>query len=229
MTDIRASIKSALDWCRDRGISIPVDIQIRARVLGVIKAEGDLSAVNRDYHDAITAALIDYFEGGGIAASRNDIKQAAINAFSDAFDNGWVDGGQDLPVDDDALDWIEARINQEFGFVDMLLQEAKELRKDEEFDYLAWISHRADGYTNTLREVYNSGKLRAMDDRMVTFDGEDGAKPCRTCKSLKGKRHKISWFVKRNYIPPHGSGLECSKGGHCQHYLRDDKGEVITV
>ena len=99
---------------------------------------------------------------------------------------------------------------------------------------LVWLGRaeatlaRADGYTGTLREVYNQGKLRAMKDIMVTFEGEDGAKSCDTCQELKGKRHRISWFVKRNFVPPHGSGLDCAKGGHCQHALYNDKGEAVT-
>ena len=72
-----------------------------------------------------------------------------------------------------------------------------------------------------LKEVYNNAKMRAMPNMMVTFDGDDGAESCDTCQKLKGKRHKISWFVSRNYIPPFGTGLECHPGRRCQHYLKN--------
>jgi hypothetical protein len=152
-----------------------------------------------------------------------------ITAFGDAYDLGWVDGGQDLPVDEEALSWLEARLNQEAGYIDMLFQEAKELRKDKEFDFFAWTTARADGYTNTLKEIYNNARVRAMQDVMVTFAGDDGAESCDTCQKLKGKRRKLSWFIANNYVPPFGSGLDCHKGGRCQHGLMDDKNNWVTI
>ena len=224
-----ASLSRAFGYLHAQGTEIPLDIQLKARQFGVIKAAGDFAGVNKAYHDAITQALTTYFEGGSITAPRNAFKRATIQAFSDAFDLGWTDGGGELPIDNDAISWLEARLNQEVGFIDMLFQEAKELRKDAEFDYFSWLTAKADGYTGTLRELYNAGKLRAMKDQMVTFDGEDGRESCDTCKMLKGKRHKISWFVKRNYVPPYGTGLQCARGGQCQHGLMNDAGDWITV
>ena len=190
---------------------------------------GELTAINATYHDRITQALIDFLEGGNIVSSRNGFKRATSDAFNDAFDAGWIDGGGDPSgYDSDAQDWINARKEAEFGYIEMIYQQAKELKKEDGFDGFAWASERADGYTNTLRSVYNQGKLRAMKDIMVTFEGTDGAKSCDTCQELKGKRHRISWFIKRDYIPPHGSGLDCAKGGHCMHGLFSDAGEQVT-
>lgn len=231
MSDLHTSITKAFEYLSKQSVEIPPDLMIQARLKGVKagNAAGDLSGVNKKYHDAITKNLIAYFEGGAIGTSRNAFKQAMINGFGDAYDLGWTDGGQALPVDDEALSWLEARLNQEVGYIDMLFQEAKELRKDTEFDFFAWATARADGYTNTLKEIYNAARMRAMKDQMVTFEGDDGAESCDDCQKLKGKRHKISWFVARNYIPPFGSGLECHKGGKCQHGLMDDKGNWVTI
>ena len=233
MTDLCTSITEAFQYLDSMGVPVPIDLYIRAKAVGAVKADlvaGDLSSINKVYHDAITSAFVDYFNGGAIAPSRNKFRQAMLNAFGDAFDLGWTDGGQELPVnDEDALSWLEARLNQEVGYIDMLFQEAKELRKDKEFDYFAWITARADGYTNTLKEVYNNAHLRAIADEMVTFAGDDGVNSCDTCQMLQGKRHKISWFVARNYVPPFGSGLDCSKGGHCKHGLKNDKGNWVTI
>jgi hypothetical protein len=231
------AIKKAIQYLSDNDIPLPADLHLQLEAKGLLKSfkrdaakqAESIDEANATYHDIITASLIDYFEGGGIGASRNEFKQATINAFSDMFDLGWIDGGQELPLEDDELSWLEARINQEFGFIDMLFQEAKELRKEDDFDYFNWITQRADGYTRMLAEIYNQAKLRAMDDQMVTFDGDDGEESCETCTSLKGVRHKISWFVKRNYVPPYGIGLQCARGGHCQHGLFDDEGNEITI
>lgn len=223
------SLAQAIDFADENDIELPNDIRIRARQLGVIKAGDDLPSISAQYHNKITVALVSYFEGESIVSSRNSFKRAMVDAFGAAFDLGWVDGGGELPVDENALDWFNARVNAEFGFIDMLFQEAKELRRDKDFDYFAWITARADGYTRTLKEIYNAGRVRAMDDIMVTFDGDDGAESCDTCQKLKGKRHKLSWFVSRNYVPPFGTGLDCHRGGRCQHYLMDSKGNQITA
>lgn len=200
-------------------------IHARAR-----KAErGDLSSINKKYHDAITRALIAYFEGGSIGASRNAFKNAMITAFGDAFDAGWQDGGGELPIDEEALDWVEARMNQEAGYIDGLMQDARQLRKEEEFDYFAWVTHHADNYTYTLREIFNIASLWVKRDVMVTFDGDDGKESCPDCQRYKGQRHKISWFVARDAVPPHGAGLECHPGRRCEHYLRDDAGNRVTI
>ena len=231
------AIQNALQYLSDNGIPLPAELHLQLEQKGLLKSfkrnaskqAESIEEANATYHDVITEILISYFEGGSVGSSRNDFKQAVITAFSDTFDLGWIDGGQELPLEEDELSWLEARINQEFGFIDMLFQEAKELRKEEDFDYFEWVTQRADGYTRMLAEIYNQAKLRAVDDQMVTFDGDDGEESCETCQSLKGKRHKISWFVKRNYVPPYGIGLQCARGGHCQHHLYDDEGNEITI
>jgi len=228
---LHAALAKAFDYVIRQGEDVPPDIWSKAIRAGVFKAEADdLAKINAAYHDAITEALLEYLEGGGsVAAPKNMFRRATLTAFGDAFDLGWLDGGGELPLDPDALDWIESRIQQEFGYIEMVFQQAKELRGSDEFEPLTWASERADAYTNTLREVFNNARLRAMKDQSVTFSGTDGEKSCNTCKKLKGKRHKISWFVKRDYVPPHGGGLECAKGGLCQHYLETDEGEQVTI
>ena len=233
------AIQKALQYLSDNGIPLPAELHLQLEQKGLLKSlkrnaskqAESIEEANSTYHDVITESLTSYFEeGGSIASYKNEFKRAMLNAFYDMYDLGWQDGGQELPIDDeDAQSWIEARVNQELGFIDGLFQEAKELRKEEDFDYFEWITQRADGYTRMLAEIYNQAKLRAVDDQMVTFDGDDGEESCETCQSLKGKRHKISWFVKRNYVPPYGIGLQCARGGHCQHHLYDDEGNEVTI
>lgn len=228
MDALRQAVQTALTYCKTSGIEVPPDLRAKAMAHGFLKASGDLSSINATYHDAITTELTTYFEGGIVTGPRNRFRVATTEAFYDAFYLGYSDGGGDTP-DTEALDWLTARINQEYGFIDMLFVQIKELRKDTEFDFFAFVTARADGYTNTLREIYNAAYARASADVMVTFDGDDGAESCETCQQLKGQRHRLSWFVKRNYLPPFGTGLQCHPGGHCKHYLRKDNGEIITA
>lgn len=203
-----------------------------ARVLLGVKAlisGGDLPSINASYHDAITRILTGYYTRGNVTAPRNEFNRAVNDAFNLAFELGWKDGGGGLPIDEAAQDWLNARIEQEFGYVKMMFTQAKQLRKDKEFDFFAWVTERADGYTRTLKEIYNTARLMAMKDQMVTFDGDDGEESCPDCQRLKGKRHRISWFINNNYVPPFGAGLECHPGRRCQHGLMNDKGEWLTV
>jgi hypothetical protein len=222
--DLLRILKVAAEFALKRGAELSADV---LKTLA-LKAT-DMGAINAAYHDEITQALIAYFEGGSIAAPKNSFKRATLTAFQDAFDLGYSDGGGELPVDAEANAWLEARTQEEFGNVDALFEQAKELRKDKEFDYPVWVAARADGYTQTLREIYNNGRLRATKDQMVTFDGDDGAESCADCQRLKGKRKKISWFVENNFVPPFGTGLECHSGRRCQHGLMNDAGEWITI
>ena len=228
--DLATSLASAISHADVNNIELPPTLRLRARHIGAIKAASDLVTINAAYHDAITQALIIYFEGkGAITAPRNAFRRAMIDNLGAAFDLGWSDGGGDGFPSGDALDWYNVRIENELGYIDMLFQEARELRNESDFNYFAWISQKADGYTRTTREMYNAGRLRASKDVMVTFVGEDGAESCPECQMLKGQRHRISWFVRRNFVPPHGTGLSCHRGRYCQHYLQNDSGERITV
>lgn len=229
MTDLAPALSRAFDYLSTQGVEVPNEIWVKTLQNGVLKAAGDLSAITAAYDTAITKALSSYLDGGALPSSKNAFKRATVEAFGGAFDLGTVDGGGTIPADPDALAWFNARMEAEFGYIDLLFQSTKDIRKDKDADADTWLQERVQGYVNTLGEIYNNAKLRAMTDIMVTFDGEDGAEPCESCKGLKGKRHKISWFVKRDYVPPHGSGLNCSKGGKCQHYLKDDKGNRVTI
>lgn len=193
-----------------------------------LKAD-DLSSINNRYNKAIVSALIDYFEGGGVAASRSEIKQAIIEAFGDAFDTGWVDSGGELPIDDEALSWVEGRINQEFDYVDGLFADAKQLRKNDNFDYFTWSTQRADGYTQTLASIYNAAALIMAGRKMLTWRLGETEKHCDTCLKLDGQRHRSSWFMDHNYVPRQpGAGMDCG-GYNCDCRLEDDDGNEVTI
>ena len=197
------------------------------KIAFAIKA--DISKINAEYHDAISEALIEYFEGGSITAPRNAFKRAMIQAFGDAFDAGWIDGGGELPVDDDALAWIEERLNQEAANIDALFQQAKDLRKDPDFFYFSWITARADMYTQTAGSAYNAAKLLADERQMLVWHLGNTEESCDTCIKLNGKKHRASWYIERDYIPRKpGANLTC-QGYNCDCYLTDKDGNEVTI
>ena len=225
--NLTETITEAFKYADENGIEVPLSLHARARNVGAIKA-ADLGGINAAYHDAVTESLTTYFEGGIVTGPRNRFRQATTSAFYDAFYLGWAETGEGTP-DTDALAWLDARIAQEFGFIDMLFNQVKELRKEKDFDFFAWVTDRADGYVRTVREIYNMAVARSSKDVMVTFSGKDGKHPCPDCQRYRGQRHRLSWFISRNAVPPFGTGLECHKGGRCHHVLVTDDGRQVTA
>jgi hypothetical protein len=233
-----AAVQRALDYLADNNIQLPSELTLQLEVKGfrnfvatrATKQADDISEINATYHDAITETLTSYFEdGGSVSAPRNEFKKEMSDAFVNAFESGWVDGGQELPLDDDALEWLGARQSQEFGFIDQLFQEAKELRKEEDFDYFSWITTRADGYVATVLSVYNAAVLLAKKNQMLTWNLGGTETHCETCKSLGGQRHRASWYLNRDYIPRKpGAAMLCG-GYYCDCTLSDDDGNDITI
>jgi len=150
MTDLKQSLSEAIEYAKLNGVDIPPDLMLRAYNTGALKLDGDLPEISASYHNSVTSILTNYFEGGNLATAKNAFKRAVVESFGPAFDLGWSDGGQPLPADDEALQWFNARVSAEFGYIDMLFQEAKELRKDSEFSFFDWVTQRADGYARTL-------------------------------------------------------------------------------
>lgn len=221
-------LRSARDFCYENGIELPDDV---VQFVQALKAAGDITAISAQYHDAITQAITEYFTDVRRRQDANgDFRRATTNAFGDGFETGWIDGGGEMPIDDtDALDWLNARQEQEYGFVNVLFAQMKDLKDEKDFDYFSFATERADGYTATLQSVYNEGKLRAAKNKMLTFDGEDGQKSCATCQKYKGQRHRASFWVAHNLIPyPGNSTFECLSY-RCMHGLKDDSGEWFSI
>jgi hypothetical protein len=230
MTTFPAAVTDAIAYVSAQDVEVPPDVWALAVQSGALKATGDLAAINAQYHDAVTESLITYLEGGSLAASKNSFKRAMIEAFGGAWDAGW-DGN---PPTGDALEWLNARTQQELAFIDGLYVQAKELRKDPEADTFAWATARADGYTGTVDNIYNHARIRALGNKMLTFDGEDGSPDniCQstngTCVRLKGKRHRASWWIAHDLVPYRGNPNYDCGAWECRHYLKDDKGERYT-
>lgn len=189
----------------------------------------DIGSINSEYHDAITEALITYFEGGSVSGPRNKFRREMAQAFGDAMDLGTVNGGGELPFVDEALTWYNNRVEEEMGHIDELFQQAKDLRKDDTFDYAAWANDRADGYTGSVMAVYNAAVMFAKGDQMLTWNLGATEKHCDTCRKLDGKKHRASWYIDHNYIPRQpGADMECG-GYNCDCSLTDKNGDEVTL
>lgn len=202
---------------------------LRPESLAVLKAASDMATINSVYHDAITSALLDYFNGGNLVSNRNAFKRACTNAFTDAFLLGYQDGRGGRVLSDTENAWLDARINTEFGYIESLFVSAKEIKADGEADYFAWATARADGYTSTLASLYTSGGLFAKKNQMMTWRLGQTEEHCDTCLELDGQSHRASWYISHDYIPRKpGAGMDCH-GYNCDCRLIDKDGNEVTV
>lgn len=229
MNGLIDNVRAAIEYADRLDIWLPGGLRTRARRVGAIKAGGDIPGITAIYSDAIIQAIVAYFDGGSLVSSRNKFKRAMVDAFSEAFDLGWIDGGQKFPLDEEAADWLAARTDEEFGYIDGLFDGARELKKEKDFDYFEWAQVRATGYTSTVQAIYNAGRLFAEKNKMLTWHLGETEQHCDTCASLDGTRHRASWYLKKNYIPRKpGAAMECG-GYNCDCSLTDDSGKEVTI
>lgn len=196
---------------------------------------GEYAEVRRMYRNEIWAAIQDYFiqEKVRITRFKNLMRKAMANAFVEAIEIGFADGGGgDWGKDAEPEDrqWAAARTNAEMGFIESLFYELRDLKSEGVDAWTGEADRRADGYAKTLDAVYSEAKLRGSKSIMLTFGGSDGEESCKTCQKLKGQRHKASWWIKRGLVPgrPGNHAFECG-GWQCQHILWDDTGKVWTT
>lgn len=192
--------------------------------------EGDYEQVRAAYWDATYSIVRDYLE----SSERSTVYKSAmsrnvVEAFTPSAELGYEKAGGELPLEDEINDWLTDAQSTELGNVALLFDSLKQIRDSGEFDAEAEATARADGYASTLDGIFNKGTMYGLGNKMLTFEGTDGVHSCKDCQALQGKRHKASWWIQHDYIPPHGTGLECAPGGHCLHELVDDTGEVWTV
>lgn len=230
MTELSVSITRAFDYLATQ-IDIPADVwrsAVKARVFAKAKAT-DLSSISADYHDAITQALTSYFEGASVTAPRNAFNRAMVEAFGAAFDTGWQDGGGEMPPDEDALAWFNPRVDMEFSNIESLFVQAKELKKDEDADWFAWATARADSYTRSLYSIYNAAIMLAKKNQMLTWHLGATEVHCSTCQGLDGKSHRAKWYIIHDFIPRKpGAAMDCG-GYNCDCRLTSSDGKEVTL
>lgn len=194
---------------------------------------GDYSNIRGDYWARVYDATYDYLTSNDrITVYKNRIKKAMTEAFNNAADVAYQDGGGTLPMDEDTQAWVATRQAAEFAYIDILHQNLKALREDEDFNPETDAVHEAflhaDGYAKTLDSIYSNVKVMAAKAKMLTLVGEDGVNSCAECQKYKGKRHRASWWIARNLVPGKGSAYTCG-GWRCMHVLVDDQGMLFTL
>jgi len=191
----------------------------------------EYSAVRKVYSDKVYEAVYSYLSDRKKMDQdfRDAMRTALEIAFVASATIAWADGGNDQVLTIDALAFLAAYKAAEMGFVESLLVSLRLMKQQADEDTVPEVTaqQRADGYAKTLDLVYNNIKVLSAGNRMLTFVGEDGDETCIDCYKYKGKRHRASWWVAHDAIPPNRN-FEC-KGYRCQHILVDDQNRLFTI
>lgn len=237
--DLKTSILESVAFLRKRQAPIPPALQVSLCKAGIFEAKHaafvkagamGYDALRGDYWAHLYDSVEAYLSGDKpITLYRNSDVNLVTDFFQKAAEEGYQDAGAKLPLDEDTQAWLDSAIASESANLDLTFQSLKLMRGQDDTDAVSEAMRRADGYANTLDGIYNQARLYGLGNQMLTFAGDDGKESCDTCQMLKDQRHRASWFIAHNYVPPSGSGLQCAAGGHCQHYLEDDQGTQVTI
>jgi hypothetical protein len=186
------------------------------------------SDIRSEYWAKIYDAVEQYLtQDVSITALKNPMIRNVNSAYPAAGEMAWLDGGAELPLDEESNAYISAAQSAELGYIEQLANNLRMLKKAGEFDAIAEAFKHAEAYSRSLDRLYNSVKVLAAGSKMLTFVGDDGKESCTDCRGYKGKRHKASWWVSHNAVPPNRD-FECG-GWQCVHILVDDNGNVFTL
>ena len=217
---------------------IPVIIRAAVRLMpdilphlseAAIKAAG-YDGIRATLHAAVYDAVYGYLSGSGYAGPPRDRMITAVSrAYVETADAAYVEGGGSLPLDEETADWARGQIEIQSGYIEDLFEQLKEIRKEGDYDADLTAQARADGYASGLDGFYNEAVLRGSSNKVVEWVLGGAEKHCKDCAKLNGQRHKIKWFIDRDYIPrKNGAAMEC-QGYNCACYLIDRDGNEVTI
>jgi len=195
---------------------------LSADTLAALKAAGGYDGIRTVMRGDIFGAVFGYLSGGSLADARSRMATGVSKGYIETSDVAFVDGGGELPIDEDTAAWAREQLDAQLNFVDQLFDTLKELRKAG-VDAGEEANARADGYCASLDSFYGEMKMRGADNITLEFGGTDGKESCPDCQRLLGKRHKISYILANNLVPkPGNDAFEC-QGYECQHFWFNPK------
>jgi hypothetical protein len=209
--------------------AVPVVLpHLSADTWQAFKAAPGYEGVRNTYWAVVYDAVYDYLTGSQpITSFRNAMQRGMADAFIGAAEIGYEAGGGELPFDEDTLAWLGAEQTAELGHIADLFARLKE-----EWDGIDPISEafaRADGYAGHLDAIYGEAKMRGSKNVTVTWHLGQTEKHCPTCAGLDGQKHRLSWFISRDYIPRKpGAAMVCN-GYNCDCRFTDKDGNEYTV
>lgn len=189
-----------------------------------------IGQIVKQYDDTLTRLVYDTFRTGDAVDMRRAHRAMMKDLGLKSYQEGMREGGINDPDEEDtqtANDALDEWTSSQFEFVNQFAKDTAAAKKDR--DKRAAILARIELWVDSLRNFGEAGKMYALGNIMLTFDGDDGMESCDDCQRYKGQRHRRDWWAKRGLLERNGNqNYECGRWANCQHDFRDDKGEVIV-
>lgn len=223
------TLPSPIPVIRDIVQAVPAILEhLSEDTITAIKAAG-YDGIRTVMHGGIFGAVFGYLSGGSLSDASSRMALVVSRAYVETADLAYQEGGGTLPMDEETAAWARSQLDLQLGYVGELFETLKDLRKSGNFDAGEVAQARAAGYASGLDGFYNEAVLRGSKNKTVTWVLGGAEKHCKTCASLDGKSHRISWFIDRDYIPrKNGAAMDCG-GYNCDCSLIDKDGNEVTL
>ncbi len=202
-----------------------------------LKTRADGIAAGATFEREVRSAILTFMDTPGMRiATVGKIFRISLEANLEAAAiAGWSDGGGE-PSDFPDLELANIQTVQLGSMPDFMIaiREARdELRKGNEvmnalMDRLGlWVRSVRATYTRFLSLARGKSKAAMVEWRLGPTDHCIGTG--NSCTWLNGQRHRLEWFISRNFIPQQpGASMVCG-GWRCLCFLVDDSGAVVTL
>lgn len=223
------AIEQAFSYLLNRHYPIsPEDVKAIGSALKQVS--GEYYPVRQEFWGAVYDAVFGFMDSKGhITTYKEPMATALAKAYINAGDIAYQDGGGALPMDEDTLAYAKSELSAQLSYVDSLFETLKQLRKEGDFDAISIAFDKANLWSSALDGFYNSIKMMAAGNKMLTWILGNTEKHCPDCLHLNRQRHRAKWFSSRGYTPRRpGSATKCG-GYFCDCRLVDDDGNEFTI
>lgn len=164
-------------------------------------------------------ALLGEARGGSVDRKRfpllmrSIIRRQALKAYSDGLIDGGVTDGQ---LDDED----QAKFTSLYADASNYVRDFwKSLYDGDGISEAQAAQRPAMWWNKSILPQYEAGRMSADKNGMYEFAGDDGAESCSTCLRLKGQRHRLRDWSRKELVPGvNTTNFECG-GWQCKHKL----------
>lgn len=197
-----------------------------AQILNVTTKSVD--EIVNEYNNIMSPLVLRAFQGKidarELAAQhRVALRELAAQVYFEGMKAGGVEQTEADDTDRQTIkDWIDEQTTHVRDFASAA-QDAGSDKLSREA-----VRSRLDLWLIALRSLGDLGFASAQKNAMGTWELGATEEHCNTCAQLNGKRHRLSWWVKYDFIPrqPGSTTLDCG-GWNCDCRIVADDGRVL--
>jgi hypothetical protein len=184
----------------------------------VAQLSKEYDATKTAFTSDIAAILQDAADGGVSKAAFSARMRSTINTYGKAAYLDGLETGGVKAADYDDTD--SSNVADLLAYNSQYVTDLAKTIYAEDGTVVGGADFKANLWANkSLNEFYYKGIESADKNGLYKFTGNDGQESCKDCKSLKGKTHRMSWYVKNRKRPGVDTeGFEC-QGWQCEHFL----------